>query len=127
MQHFVSECLGVGIVGPVVMVWGISSAVTSFVTGHISVYVTRTALAVVLGGLQSAFAFFQLFWERQPSYYMVFTGAVIQGIIHGIVLPLSTSLYKMILYRLSVYVYVCALVHLVHAFCTYVHVVIQCM
>ena len=109
------------------MVWGISCAVASYVTGHISVYVTRTALAAALGGLQSAFVFFQLFWERQPSYYMVFTGAVIQGIIHGTVLPLSTSLYKMILCIKCVCVCVCTCASCACILYVCIHVVVHVM
>ena len=88
-----SECLGVGLIGPVVIVYGITTSLLSFLAGRMSVYTSRTAIGLFSGFCQLVLIVFLLVWERRPSYYMVFASAAIQGSISGMFLPLPTSLY----------------------------------
>jgi predicted MFS family arabinose efflux permease len=88
--HFVSECFGVAIVGPIIIVYGTVAGILNFITGRISVYTTRTALAIFAGSLQVAVVLFLMIWEREASYYVVFAIAVAQGLIRGILLPLPS-------------------------------------
>ena len=88
-----SECLGVGLIGPVVIVYGITTSLLSFLAGRMSVYTSRTAIGLFSGFCQLVLIVFLLVWERRPSYYMVFASAAIQGSINGMFLPLPTSLY----------------------------------
>ena len=83
LQYFVSECLGVGLVGPVVMAWAISSTVSSFITGRTSAYTSRTVVAVISSSTQVGLMVFMLLWEREPSYIMVFTVTIMWGYIDG--------------------------------------------
>jgi uncharacterized membrane protein len=91
-KHFVSECLGVGIIGPVTMVFGAVAAISSFIAGRVSVYTTRTALAVFAGSLQVAVTLFLMIWEREASYFVVFAMGAAQGLIYGILFPLPASM-----------------------------------
>ena len=70
--------------GPVVMVWAISSTVSSFITGRTSAYTSRTVVAAISSSTQVGLMVFMLLWEREPSYIMVFIVTIMWGYIDGI-------------------------------------------
>ena len=91
LQYFVSECLGVGLVGPVVMVWAICSSLSSFITGRTSAYTSRTVVAMISSSTQAGLIVFMLLWEREASYIMAFTVTILWGYNDGIWQTLPSS------------------------------------
>ena len=91
LQHFISECFGVGVVGLAVIAWGIGSSISSLVAGKISIHTSRTCVAIATALLHAGMILFMLFWEREPSYVMVFLTSLGSGIVDGVwtTLPIS--------------------------------------
>ena len=65
--------------------------ITSLLSEKISVYTSRTFLALTGGLLQAGMILFMLFWERVPSYIMVFLTSFGWGIVDGMWLLLPFS------------------------------------
>ena len=84
MQHFVTECVGVGLVGLTQIVWGLSLSVSSVVVGKVATKIPRTLLVLVatLGDL--AVLLFLIFWERAPSYVPGFVISIVFGLGMGV-------------------------------------------
>ena len=92
LQHFISECVGVGVVGLAVVPWGLSMAFSSLVFGRISFYTLCTVLtAVSITVVQGGVLVFLLCWERQPSYVVVFLVSSSSGIVDGMWLTVSSG------------------------------------
>ena len=91
MQHFISECLGVGIVGLCVITWGLGSLLASVLLGKITYYTSRTLVALLTALLHAGMLLVMLFWERQPSYVMVFLMSLGWGITDGVWATLPAS------------------------------------
>ena len=69
--------------GPVVMVWSVSSSLASFVNGRTSTYTSRTVVAIVSFCVQIGLMVLMFVWEREASYLMVFTVTILWGYIDG--------------------------------------------
>ena len=92
LQHFISECVGVGLVGLAVVPWGLGMAFSSLVFGRISIYTPCTVLcAVSITAIQGGVLVFLLSWERQPSYVLVFLASMGWGITDGMWLTFATG------------------------------------
>jgi hypothetical protein len=83
-RHFISDCLGVGVVGLAVIAWGITSCTFSLAIGKISYYTSRTVVAIATALLHAGMILFMLFWEREASYVMVFLTSLGWGIVDGV-------------------------------------------
>ena len=91
VQHFISDCLGVGVVGLAVIAWGITSCTFSLAIGKISYYTSRTVVAIATALLHAGMILFMLFWEREASYVMVFLTSLGWGIVDGVWMTLPAS------------------------------------
>ena len=86
-----AECLGIGYVGMAIMVWGLGTAVSSYGSSHLSIYVTRSVLVgMVTTGVTCLFLFLFL-WLRVPSFPVVFIGAIVLGLSQGTFKTLPSS------------------------------------
>lgn len=91
LQHFVTECLGIGVVGLVLIVWGFFASASSGVVGKLATKVPR--IFVMLAGFvgDAAVILFLIFWERVPSYIIVFVVSVVFGVADGVWNTIPTS------------------------------------
>lgn len=96
MQHFISECVGVGVVGFAVVAWGISLSFSSLVLARVAVYTSCTLLAVLTATVEGGFIVFLLCWEREPSYVVVFLTSFVWGFADGLWLTFSTGELQLI-------------------------------
>ena len=83
--------------GLAVLTWGLSSSLTSVLTGRISTISTRTLLAIPVALCQVALYLFLLLWPREPSHAVVFVASFLAGITDGLWMTLSSSEYMCII------------------------------
>ena len=84
IQVFVSDCLGVQWIGYVIVSYSISGAVAGIVVGRTYRFVPEFLLiyaGVILGG---SLTLFLIFWNRMPSYLVVFSFAIGWGLCDGV-------------------------------------------
>ena len=75
-QVYISQCFGTYQVGFTLIALGVSSAITSIVCSRLVKYLPRFLVVLFGVALSVAMLLFMLFWERVPSYYVIFTIAV---------------------------------------------------
>ena len=84
-QTYVTDCVGVGIVGASVIVWGTFATLSSFGSGWLMRFTTSYVMVLVcIGGLGAGSVIFLIVWERQPSFVVIFTMASIFGLCCGL-------------------------------------------
>ena len=88
-----SECLGLGAVGLAVIVFCFGFMVSSLSVGWISRYTSRSGIVVLAALSQAGMILFMVFWERQPSYLMVFLVSLGWGVVDGVWMTLPASKY----------------------------------
>ena len=94
LQHYITECVGVGFVGISQIILGIGSGVTSVTVGKMINIVPRS-FVVVFGALEDAgFLLFLLLWERVPSLPTIFVVVLLWGIGDGIWNTIPTSMFR---------------------------------
>lgn len=102
MQHFITECVGVGVVGFAVVTWGLGMAFSSLVFGKLSISTTCTLLtAVLITVVQGGVLVFLLSWERQPSYVVVFLASIGWGVADGMWLTFATGELQHLIFHCS--------------------------
>ena len=79
-----TECFGVWLVGPSQFVWGLCISVSSVVVGRVATKIPRTFLVVVGALGDASVILFLIFWERVPSYAVVFVMSVVFGLGLGV-------------------------------------------
>eukprot|EP00731_Ephydatia_muelleri_P023228 Em0015g811a len=90
-KEYVTDCLGLSQVGFVLMVLGLSNALTSGVVGIIVKYVPRLVIVLIATSINVGLIMFLLLWERIPSYLMAFLFAIGWGFTGGVWNTLSSS------------------------------------
>ena len=65
--------------------------VSSLTVGWISTYTSRKLITVAAAIVQAGMILFMLFWEREPSYVMVFLTSLGWGIVDGVWMTLPAS------------------------------------
>ena len=91
LKHFVTECVGIGVVGLTQIVWGFSSGISSIAVGKLATKIPRVFI-VITGALGDAtIVLFLIFWERVPSYAVVFVVAIVFGLGEGVWNAIPTS------------------------------------
>ena len=100
MQYFVSDCVGIELVGVVTALRSLSLVLASILSGKIIMYSSRTGLSIITMMFTMTLLYYMLFWERKPSYIAVFLLAVGLGAGNGSLT--STAAGKHILYCIPV-------------------------
>ena len=67
------------LVGPTQIVWGLSISISSVVVGRVATKIPRTFIVVVGALGDASMILFLIFWERVPSYAVVFVMSVVFG------------------------------------------------
>jgi len=93
-QVYISECVGVHVVGYVFMVYGAASAMASICVGKLLGHVSITSVSLLNVCLNIGLVSFLLVWERQPNYFVMFTMALLWGICDGSWNSLISSKYR---------------------------------
>ena len=104
MQHFISDCFGVHLVGFVIIVVGVTGAVVGMLYGKATKVVPRIVLVLLASVFSSGLVVFFLVWERVPSYAFIFCFAVLWGGSESIWNTYAASRFVLIAYK-----YVCDL------------------
>ena len=86
-----TECLGIGVVGLVLIVWGLFASASSGVVGKLATKVPRIFVMIAGTAGDAAIILFLVFWERVPSYVVVFVVAVVFGVGDGVWNTIPTS------------------------------------
>ena len=79
-----SDCIGVHWIGFVDAAFAVTTASVSLAAGKLAKIVPTYALIVAAVVIQGGVVFFLLFWERNPSYVIVFAVAGAWGLGDGI-------------------------------------------
>ena len=72
------------LVGPSQFVWGLCISVSSVVAGRVATKIPRTFLVVVGALGDASVILFLIFWERVPSYAVVFVMSIVFGVGLGV-------------------------------------------
>ena len=91
VKHFVTECLGIGVIGLVLIVWGLVSSASSGVVGKLATKIPRIFIVMAGAVGDAAIILFLIFWERYPSYIAVFVVAIMFGLGDGVWNTIPTS------------------------------------
>ena len=86
-----TECLGIGVVGLVLMAWGLSAGASSGALGKLATKVPP--IFIMMAGIvgDAAVILFLIYWRRVPSYIAVFVVAVMFGLEDGVWNTIPTS------------------------------------
>lgn len=90
-QIYISECVGVSIIGFALLVLGFFSATTSFLYGKMVAYIPRFLLTLTAFVINLSFYLFLEFWTRVPSFVLIFLFAFGWGVADGIWNTMSAS------------------------------------
>ncbi|XP_065830642.1 protein unc-93 homolog A-like isoform X2 [Oscarella lobularis] len=92
-KYFITDCLGITLIGYVIIVYGIVDAVTSFLCGRLAKHVGR--LPIILSGatLNLALILFLLFWSRSPNRAILFSVAALWGIVDAVSNTQTVAMY----------------------------------
>ena len=90
-QHYISQCFGTYQVGFTLIVFGVSSAVTSIIYSNMLKCVPRFAIVLFGSFLSGSMLLFMLFWEREPSYYVIFAIAIGWGAADAVWTTMTSS------------------------------------
>ena len=91
LQDYISDCLGVSLVGFVLIIFGAASAIMSGVIGRLIKFVPHFVFIVVAGLMSAGLLVFLLLWNPVPSYTMVFSFALIWGMTDAVWDTLSSG------------------------------------
>jgi len=92
LQTYVSECIGVQMVGYATMVYALFAATSCFLTGKVYLaYLPRYVVAIAITILKLSLSTFLIIWERQPSFVFVFVFIAIWGITDGTYITFGSS------------------------------------
>ncbi len=88
---FIADCFGTYQVGFTLIVYGISTATMSVVSGRIVRYIPRLSMFVIGATINIALIVLLLIWNVTPSYIIIFVFAVLWGASDGIWNTMVTS------------------------------------
>ena len=90
-QVYISQCFGTYQVGFTLIVLGVCSAIMSIICSRLLKYFPRFAIILFGVALSGSMLLFMLFWERVPSYAVVFTIAIGWGTADAVWNTMPTS------------------------------------
>ena len=90
-QVYISQCFGTYQVGFTLIALGVSSAIMSIICSRLLKYIPRFAIMLFGIALSGSMLLFMLFWERVPSYAVIFTIAVGWGTADAVWNTMPTS------------------------------------
>jgi hypothetical protein len=82
-KAFLARCLGIGFVGIGVMLYQISTALSSVAAAKIMVYTSRTVFSIFLFIWTMVCLLFIMFWTREPSYSIILATCIGIGVCTG--------------------------------------------
>ena len=84
LQDYISQCVGVHIVGYATMAYGLIASLSGFLTGKVYLaYLPRYVVATMTCLMTLALLTFLLVWEREPSYVFIFVFISLWGVADG--------------------------------------------
>ena len=84
LQDYISQCVGVHIVGYATMAYGLIASLSGFLTGKVYLaYLPRYVVATMTSLMTLALLTFLLVWEREPSYVFIFVFISLWGVADG--------------------------------------------
>ena len=90
-QVYISQCFGTYQVGFTLIVLGVCSAIMSIVYSRLLKYLPRFLIIFFGVALSGSMLLFMLFWERMPSYTVIFIIAVGWGAADAVWTTMPTS------------------------------------
>ena len=93
-----SECVGIAYIGVAVIIWSIATFLMFLAVGKVTLYITRTATAIVVSAIHIAVCLFLIFWSREPNFIMIVLISFLLGVIIAFwaVGPISELTYSML-------------------------------
>jgi len=101
LQVYVGECIGVHFVGYIIMVYGVSSSLGSFISGKLLGVVHYNVVAIGNLVIHIGIMLFLIIWEREPNYFVLFIVPFIWGFNFGA--WLTTTISKFIVSSSNIY------------------------
>lgn len=80
---YIAECIGVHFVGYIIMAYGVSSSLGSFLDGKLLGLVNYNILVIENVALHCGIFLFLIIWERQSNYFVLFLVPLICGFCNG--------------------------------------------
>ena len=91
-QTYISECIGVHMVGYATMVYALSATTSCFLTGKIYLSCSpRYVVAIITTILKLSLSIFLVVWEKQPSHLFVFVFIALWGTTDGQYITFASS------------------------------------
>ena len=91
LQTYVAECVGVHVVGYVIMIYGFANSLGSFVTGKLLALEAKFQVVLAALTFHLAILVFLVIWEREPLLSILLTIPFLYGICDGAWMTVCSS------------------------------------